>query len=166
MKNSFPDFMKANYNIFMSYCRSRGQPYADSDEIVSEAFARLWSKWDERSGAGEALNKKWMYNAIGYIILERQRRPENQHRSENLDDFAELLSDGGEIDELVNYKELVGTIEKALSGSDRELFRLVYIKRANYPEIAEQLNISSQALRTRISRLKDRIEKILKNQQI
>ena len=46
--------------------------------------------------------------------------------------------------------------------SDRELFQLVYVEEKSYSEICEKLKIESQPLRTRISRLKARIKKILK----
>ena len=166
MSESFDSFMKTNYNKFMVYCVSRGQNPTDSDEIVSEAFIRLYAKWSERCFFEEQQNKKWMYNAINYIIKEYYRN-NKKHEVENIDDYAEFLPDnrimsGIDVDENLIYTEFIKNIEQRLSESDRKLFHLAYIQDKSYSDICKELNINNQSLRTKISRLKDRIKKILK----
>ena len=157
----FDDFMRANYNKFVVYCVSKGQTAADADEIVSEALSRLYSKWIERYHENEATNKKWMNNAIGYIIMEYARMNE-KHESDNIDDYTDFLPEKTEIDENLKYMELIKSVETGLSESDCKLFHLLYVVGKGYSEICDELNINNQALRTKISRLKYRIEKILK----
>ncbi|MBQ7298781.1 MAG: sigma-70 family RNA polymerase sigma factor [Clostridia bacterium] len=161
----FEDFMSQSYRMFYRYCQhTRGQTPEDADEIVSEAFARLYRIWEERQGYDERLNKKWMYNAMDYIILEysraRQMRP-----TEPLDAYCEQLSDPAQIDDDLNYRDYVAGIERELGDADRELFRLLYIDHTAYSDARARLNISDGALRTRISRLRDRLAVILKRKK-
>ena len=165
MNQIFDEFMAKNYRVFLWYCsQPKGQKPEDADEIVGEAFCRLHLIWKQRQDYDEIKNKKWMYNTIDNIIKEyaRMRR---KHLADNIDDYVELIPDASSIDENIDYQEYVTTIESELSESDIELFRLCYIERIPYSHICKRLKISDQALRTRISRLRKRIEKILEKQK-
>ena len=60
MDEYFEVFMRENYRKFVAYCISRGEDFADADEIVGEAFVRLHTKWNERCSFDKDQNKKWM----------------------------------------------------------------------------------------------------------
>lgn len=166
MRDAFEEFMAKNYNTFMAYCMAWGQNVADADEIVDEAFVRLYAHWSERSLYDEIHNRKWMYNAIQYIILEYDRKNQ-KHIAENIEDYTDILieertSVGADVGEDLQYAEFVQMIADGLRKNDKTLFYMAYIEEKSYAEICKILGISSQSLRTRISRLKKRIEKILK----
>ena len=161
MDEYFEVFMRENYRKFVAYCISRGEDSADADEIVGEAFVRLHTKWNERCSFDKDQNKKWMYNTIEYIRKEYKKNS-RKTEADDIDEHSEYLADGTEIDENLRYEELLKTIGQGLGESDRELFQLVYVEEKSYSEICEKLKIESQPLRTRISRLKARIKKILK----
>lgn len=165
MNQIFDEFMAKNYRVFLWYCsQTKGQKPEDADEIVGEAFCRLHLIWKQRQDYDEIKNKKWMYNTIDNIIKEyaRMRR---KHLADNIDDYVDLIPDASSIDENLEYLDYVTAIESELSESDIELFRLCYIERIPYSQICQRLNINDQALRTRISRLRKRIEKILAKQK-
>ena len=122
---------------------------------------RLHTKWNERCSFDKDQNKKWMYNTIEYIRKEYKKNS-RKTEADDIDERSEYLADGTEIDENLRYEELMKTIGQDLGESDRELFQLVYVEEKSYSEICEKLKIESQPLRTRISRLKARIKKILK----
>ncbi len=152
--------MDEHYKIFVAFCISRQKNHNDVDDIVSEAFERLHEKWAERCKYSESLNKKWMYNAICYIIKEYDRK-NKKHSAENIDDYAEILSEESNLEKKERYEMLVETLERGLSDDERELFRLVFIKKKPYSKICEILEINNQALRTRVSRLRKRLQEIL-----
>ena len=161
----FDEFMEKNYRTFLWYCiHTKGQKPEDADEIVGEAFCRIHFIWIERKDYDEIKNKKWMYNAIDNIIKEYKKKLK-KHLSDNIDDYVDLIPDASSIDENLEYQEYVTAIESELSESDIELFRLCYIERIPYSQICIRLNINDQALRTRISRLKKRIKKILEKRK-
>ena len=165
MNQIFDEFMEKNYRIFLWYCtQTKGQKPEDADEIVDEAFGRLHFIWNQRKDFDEIKNKKWMYNAIDNIIKEYKRN-RIKHISDNIDDYADLIPDASSIDENLEYQEYVKAIELKLNESDIELFRLCYIERIPYSQICKRLNINDQALRTRISRLRKRIEKIIEKRK-
>lgn len=161
MNQIFDEFMKKNYRIFLWYCtQTKSQKPEDADEIVGEAFCRLHFIWKQRKDYDELKNKKWMYNAIDNIIKEYKRN-RKKHFSDNIDDYVDLIPDISSIDENIEYQEYVTAIKSELSESDIELFQLCYFERIPYSLISKHLNIKDEALRTRISRLRKRIEKIL-----
>lgn len=161
MDEYFEAFMRKSYKKFVSYCISRGENSADADEIVGEAFVRLHIKWSDRCGYDEEHNKKWMYNTIGYIMKEYKKKS-RKLEADSIEEHSEYLHISTEIGENLRYEELLQTIEQNLSESDKKLFHLAYVEEKSYSEICEELKIENQTLRTRISRLKSRIEKILK----
>ena len=165
MKNSFDTFMSKNYQTFFWYCnRTMSQTAEDADEIVSEAFCRMYFIWEQRKDYDEIKNKKWMYHAIDNIIKEYKRK-RKKHLSDNIEDYVDLIPDAAYIDENIEYQECITAIESELSKSDTEIFRLCYIERIPYSQICKRLNINDQALRTRISRLRKRIEKIVEKRK-
>ena len=153
MDDLFDKFMREHYRIFVAFCISKQKSHNDADDIVSEAFERLYMKWPERCECSEHQNKKWMYNAICYIIMEYKRDNEDR-TAENIDDYMEFLSNESDLKSKDRYEDLVEELEQGLSNSERELFKLVFIDRESYPSICEKLGIKNQALRTRISRLR------------
>ena len=62
-------------------------------------------------------------------------------------------------EELQKY---INIIMKALTPKERELYRKIFIEKKKYREIAEELNISEDALTTRASRMKRRIRGMVK----
>ncbi len=163
MEEYFEAFMRENYRKLVAYCIARGEEPADADEIVGEAFVRLHTKWDERWCSDKEQNKKWMYNTIEYIRKEYKRKA-RKWETDDIENYSAYLPDDTDIDENLRYEELLQTIEQGLSETDRELFHLAYVKEQSYSEICEALKIGNQPLRTRISRLKARIAKILKKE--
>ena len=136
MDEYFEVFIRENYRKFVAYCISRGEDFADADEIVGEAFVRLHTKWNERCSFDKDQNKKWMYNTIEYIRKEYKKNS-RKTEADDIDEHSEYLEDGTEIDENLRYEELLKTIGQDLSESDRELFQLVYVEEKSYSEVCE-----------------------------
>lgn len=161
MDDLFEKFMQDNYRLFIAFCIARRKSHNDADDIVNEAFVRLHKKWPERCGIAEAYNKKWMYNAICFIIKEFER-DDKRYKAENIDDYAEILSEESDLEKKERYEDLIEALEEGLSDGERNLFKLVFIEKKPYPQICSILGINDQALRTRISRLRKRLQENFK----
>lgn len=166
MTETFENFMRAYYQLYLSYCISRGPNPMDADEIVNEAFFRLFRKWEERYSFDLQQNKKWMYCTIENVIKEYKRK-NRKHASEDIELYAESIPEERyspltDAEEKIAYQELVTEIEAGLNEGDKTLFHLAYVEEKSYSEICDTVNVNDQALRVRIFRLRKRIEKILK----
>lgn len=151
----FNEFHMQNYNIMFRFCKSKGQNEKDAEVITSEAMHRLWL-----IGIND---KKWMYKTIQYIIKEYHRKS-NANLVENIDDHTYVLSDDGNIDQIIEierYIIYIRNIQAQLDENEKELFKLAFIEKISYPEIIENLNITSSTLRSRISRLRKKLRPIM-----
>lgn len=145
------------------FCKSKGQNEKDAEEITSEAMHRLWLVWDKRYDFSEIDNKKWVYKAIQYIIKEYYRKSE-ANLVENIDNHLYVLSDDGNIDRIIETERYINytrNIQGQLDENEKELFKLAFIEKNSYPEIIENLNITSSTLRSRISRLRKKLRPIM-----
>ena len=87
----FEQFYISACGTMLYYCRSRGQKSEDADEIVYEAFVRMWRTWDRCSSLDSIRRKKWMFSTIDNII--RERRKKHAPMTEDIDDHIEELED-------------------------------------------------------------------------
>ncbi|MCI6842325.1 MAG: sigma-70 family RNA polymerase sigma factor [Eubacteriales bacterium] len=160
MDELFETFMRNNYRRFYAFCVSRRAGHGDADDIVSEAFMRLYKKWPEIFRYTDEYLIKWMYKAITLIINE-YRRNDQKHDTVNLDDYADILTVGNDADKAFRYSDLIESLEKDMTPSDKELFRLVFLVGLQRQELCERFGINDQALRTRISKLKERMKRTI-----
>ncbi len=161
MDDIFSDFMMKYQKRCIAYCLAKKQTKEDSVEIVNEAFLRLWTICTEKAYFDDAFMLKWVFNAIDYIILEYSRY-NKKHYAERLDNDSDAFVDPKEADEHLMYQEVIVFIESHLNENEQLLFKFVFIDKKPCKEIERILKIKNQALRTRLSRLRDKIEKIIK----
>ena len=106
--------MRNNYRRFYAFCVSRRAGHGDADDIVSEAFMRLYKKWPEIFRYTDEYLIKWMYKAITLIINE-YRRNDQKHDTVNLDDYADILTVGNDADKAFRYSDLIESLEKDMT---------------------------------------------------
>lgn len=154
--------MRDNYKRFYAFCASRRDSHGDTDadDIVSEAFMRLYEKWPEIFRYTDEYLIQWMYKAITLIINEYKRNAP-KHDTVSLDDYAEILTTGNDADKACKYNDLIEALENDMSASEKELFRLAFLEGHSHQELCEIFGIKDQALRTRISRLKARMKRTI-----
>ncbi len=157
----FEDFLKNTYVTMVAYCKSHGQGHEDSEEIVNEAYSRMWRAWDECSIRETVGRKKWLYNTINNIIRERNKK--HVLPTHNLDDYIDIL-DNGDDDQIkiafenIKYDIYTDRVEKILTKSEYEIFYQIVIKQRTYREASDKLNISEDSVRARMMRMREKIK--------
>ena len=160
----FEVFLINTYNIMVAYCRSRGQSHEDSEEIVNDAYDRMWQAWDECADRETSGRKKWLYNTIDNIIRERKRKRKHEPQTCDIDMYIDIL-DNGDDDELktafedLKYDIYAERAEKVLSKSEYEIFEQIIIRQRTYKEAAVELGISEDAVRARMMRMREKIKR-------
>ena len=160
--NDFEQFYISVYGTMLYYCRSRGQKNEDADEIVDEAFVRMWRTWDRCSSLDSIRRKKWMFSTIDNII--RERRKKHTPMIEDIEDHIEDIEDevGDELKrafENVKFDIYVDRIKEILPTGEWETFNEIVIKQHNYKEAAEKLGRSISVVYLQMARIRKKIEK-------
>jgi RNA polymerase sigma-70 factor (ECF subfamily) len=142
---------KILYKVCNSYCRNRD----DREDLAQEIAVQLWrsfSSFDSR-----ARFSTWMYRIALNVAISFYRR-ENTRARYVLSDDALLLN---AVDETANepaaMQALYQFIER-LDALNRALI-LLYLDGHNYREIADIVGITETNVATKISRLKQKLEK-------
>lgn len=152
--------MRDNYKRCYAFCLSRRDGHDDTDDIVSEAFMRLYEKWPDLPEHTDEYMIQWMYRAIS-LIIHKYKNNDPEHETVNLDDCARTLATGNDEDKTFRYNDLIETLEKDMTPSEKKLFRLAFLEKYSYPELCGIFGIKDQALRARISKLKARMKRTI-----
>ena len=134
----------------MNFALSRRFSEKESEDIVQEAFITLIKKYN----IAEIKNPRaWLYKTVEYIILNKAKT-EKHHLSTEQD--VEPTSDGG-IEIYIATSSVLETIKKALTDKEFELFSDYFFIQGNGKN-----DFKTSTERSRISRIKDKVRKALK----
>lgn len=128
----------------------------DTEELVSDTFAALWLTRD-RLDAGRPL--------MPYLAVIARNKTISRLRTVRLTAGLEEAAEIAEEDDLSEWEkaaaeDILEAAEK-LGGTSREIFIRHYLYGEPLDRIAEELKLSPSNVRTRLSRARDRIRKIL-----
>lgn len=138
----------------------------DAEDIMQESFKRAFNsldKYDENYAF-----TTWLYNIAKNAAIDHLRRSKNSLASSILELENELLSspviDDSPEDNLImnqTIEEIHANIEK-LNPLYRDVAELRFIHEYAYEEIAKELNLPINTVRTRIRRAKEQLQSIIK----
>ena len=158
----FEDFFNSTYAAMLNYCKSRGQKHADADEIVAEAFTRMWRVWDRYADSDTARCKKWLYNAVNYIILEKRNKSGPPER--DIGDYMDsLINEAGDeltaVFEGYKYDIYIDRVRKILTKTEWKWFELIVIEGLTYREAADKLGKSVDNAYVQMTKIRGKIDK-------
>ncbi len=157
----FDELFHDYYQSMFKYCLTIVLNERIADEIVHEAYVRLWSIWDERVSYPQKLNKGWLIRAVEYIIKETNR----QRTADDINEIAELVGHDNEMtakNEQLQYEYYIKKIREYLKPRDRQLFDYLVMEELTYSEIADRLKIKEVSVRSRIVRMRKRLAPYIK----
>lgn len=147
--------------LFRTACRVLRDP-ARAEDATADAFAAVWARC--KSWRGDAAASTWIYQVAYRVVLDHARARRRWWRV-----FArpapDLVADFG--DELADRDERAHTarrLDAALAGltpDDRALVHLHYYEGQSLAEIGAVLGLTRDALKMRLSRVRDRLRKAL-----
>jgi len=150
------------------FCRSRLfrtklPPYMTED-IVNEAYVRLYNKWDECVNRTISANYSWLCKTIRFIIMDEHNRA--IYRNISYEDMLEPPASEDEIgkkDDEIQYQYYMKRLSKICSQEDMILYQYIMVEKRPYKEVEDMMGISSVTLRSKVSRLKKKLgPKVLK----
>lgn len=159
---------KDNYKNMVKYARKLLIEKSDAEDITQEAFTLALKQKDKYINAKDP--KQWFYGTLSLLCKEANRKIKvnisiddeaNKYITDKIidcNDMTESITPITDKQAELLYDEILSM----LSYKERILYDLRFISHKNEHQIAEELNISYNACRKQISRLKSKLFIIIK----
>ena len=169
---------KAIYEKHVQAVRGRVSKYfiwkADVDDVVSESFQKFFSKIDTFDTSREVL--PWLFTIsyrtaldhLGIIRREDEKKEGIKKNHSDTDEAPDLSDDVSPEDEIINRQEherLMGFIGE-LPSLYREIMELYMVEELEYEDIAKQVGLPLNTVRTRIRRGKAHLSEMMSRGEV
>ena len=138
----------------------------DADDVIHDAFCRLWSKHSEVEDEVSAI--KLSYTAVRNSAIDSLRRTKS-HPAVTIDSVTEDSeiddSEDYESERHETYKAVIRLSQKVLNKNQYDIFRLHDIEGLPYQKVAEDLGMTQEYVRVTLSRARKAIREIYRKQQ-
>lgn len=154
------------------FCLNRIRGRHLAEDLTQEIFLKLVSKIDTFDLAKGNFSV-WFWQIARNTLFDHYRKQKNLSLNVSFVDMGEegqveglLVEDPAPIFEFRFKKQKLDAFLQSLTSEEQQLFNLRYIGEHSYKEIATTLVKSEGALRVAVSRLKRKIRKTLKHENI
>ena len=144
--------------IIIKICRAYTNSNEDFNDFYQEVCLQIWKSRDNFKGQSEW--STWIYRLSLNVCLSLVRDEEKQQRAFNSAEINPVETGLSYSQE--QFTQLYTAIKK-LSKIDRAII-LLYLEERPYKEIAEILNTTSNNIGVKVSRIKNRLKKLLENE--
>ena len=123
---------------------------SEAEDVLQEAMLRLWRvapDWRQ----GEAKVTTWLYRIVANLCIDRRRKK----AAIPMDDMPEMIADTGPAEAPLQEKVRLDALQAALNvlpSRQRQAVVLRHIELLSNPEIAEIMEISTEAVESLIAR--------------
>jgi RNA polymerase sigma factor (sigma-70 family) len=147
--------------LMMSVCRRYAHDYGEAEDILQEAFIRVFQsidQFDEKKGSFEG----WMRRIV---VTTAIRYWHKWHKNWPMTNDACLLeqTEPVTIDERLLEEDILNLIATLPAGF-RVVFNLYVIEGFSHAEIAETLHITESASRSQLSRARQQLQRAISEQ--
>jgi len=160
-KSELESISELHYMAIYKYCYTRLRSNEHCYDVTNDVFVILCEKWDKLSKENI---KAWLYrtanNEIKKFFRKHKKRLSEIEYIENLDDFkANSLTYEQDFENISDevIDEHRDEILDGLSGGEKELYDMVFTKKLSYDEVCDRLSITKDVLKSRVYRLRQKI---------
>jgi RNA polymerase sigma factor (sigma-70 family) len=151
----------------MKICYRYTNHAEESEEIMNEAFVKLYKKLDQfdefRQEDSLLSLKGWFKRILVNTCIDHYRKNRSSVNGHILNEESDKLPDHSENGlDILSYKEIIQAI-KLLSPAYRTVFNLFVIEGLSHEEISRKLGISVGASKSNLSKARDNLRKLLLN---
>lgn len=136
----------------------------DQEEIVLDVYLTIWNNQNKLD-----INKNITPYIAGIAKNLIRKKAGKLKKEYNIDDYEEKIIDSMRIDieyeKIEKRKNIITTIKK-MKDEDKEIFINYYYKQFKIKEIAIIQNISEAKVKTKLFRIRKKIRKLLKEEEI
>ena len=148
---AFEELFKRNYQNLCNYCQGIVTEHDKAEDIVQDVFVYLWNN---RSSIDIKVSlKHYLYSSVRHRALKvLKRQLMEQRHSPLLTEFIENLQNSEYSDEEVIEIEQMKKALASLPQQCRNVFLMSCVDEKTYKQIAEELNISVNTVKTHITK--------------
>lgn len=160
---TLPDFKEiydARFNNLVIFSIGMGVPYEQAKDIVQDSFIRLWEERNKIDNPNAWLFTVVRNKSINWISSSSN----NPSKKVELKDAALKPVDETAIEEAIEYFRKVEQAYKKiqqLSSRCKDIFVMSYIEHMKVKEIAQELNLSENTVKTYLKRAKELLQVIV-----
>lgn len=155
----FKSAYEKNYVSIYRYCLAKLKNNEMAEDCVQEAFLVLYKKFlkDEEV----VYVKSFLMKTASNFVLKKFDEMKRMQQTVSIDEVINIPGHNENVDERLAFDEYSRQISAALNTLDADIFRLRYVDEYKIEEIANQLEMSVPAVTTRLSRIRQKLKKIL-----
>jgi len=154
----FEKLIREHELLIYKVCRIYAYTEADRQDLFQEIVIHLWKSYSSFKGLSRF--STWLYRVAINTAITRVRKQKNFITSCEPASLPAHHADEKSHDE-EQWQQLMAAIEK-LNDIERAIVML-YMEDRSYEEMEEVLGITQGALRVKMSRIKDKLRKLTKN---
>lgn len=128
------------------------QDEEDAKDALQDTFSKLWSRGNVDSDA-EARNK--LFKVLRNVCIDRLRETRLERIDVGVADSVEARTDGHS--EVVELERL---LTASLTETQRIIYQMIVHEGYEYEEVSSRLNMSVEAVRMNMSRIRKKIREI------
>ena len=155
--NSLQDFRSiynTRFNNLVIFSVGMGVPYEQAKDIVQECFIKLWENHNSVSNPTSYLFTSVRNTSINWLTNSKN----SAAKKVQLSDSCLKPVDESVIEEAIEYFHKVEEAYKKiqqLSGRCKDIFVMTYIERMKIKDIAQELDLSENTVKTYLKRAKE-----------
>lgn len=152
--------VQTNQGIIHKICRLYGQTQPDREDLFQEIVVQLWKSVPKFRG--ESKFSTWIYRvALNTAISDFRKKKRRLPVSETEVASLEIKSELSEINEQEKLNSLYAAISR-LPEIDKAVVML-YLEDRSYEEMEDILGISTNNLRVKMNRIKEKLRQLTKH---
>lgn len=144
--DEFDELFRSSYQSLYHHAYSLVHDAEDSRDIVSEVFVRIL-KTKDRDKTNVGYLMAMVHNKALDVL--RNRKVEDEARQMMLHDYQTFMQPDWHKEE--RLKEILHFVETELTPQTQRILQMCYRDKKSYKQVAEELNISIQAVNKHIS---------------
>lgn len=152
--SSFRTIYDERFNNLVIYSVGMGIPYDQAKDIVQECFIKLWENREKVSNPVSYLFTSVRNSSLNYLKADQK----SKGKVVDIDEIHHIKVDDSAIEAAVEYFHKVEEAYKRLqelTGRCKDIFMMAYIEKMKIREIAEELDVSENTVKTYLKRAKD-----------
>lgn len=155
----FVELYEETYRQVLAYCRRRTRTPADAEDVLASTYLVAWRHIEDVADARTPL--AWLYGVARRTLANHRRGLDRRQR---LIEKLEGASRPEGLNPLTSteWAERVRAVDRALASlpeTDQELLALAAFEELPYKRIAEALDTTTPAIRTRLYRARRRLQR-------
>ncbi|MCK5423792.1 MAG: RNA polymerase sigma factor [Emcibacter sp.] len=166
-RTAYKMLVERHLRIFLGFAARVVGDWAEAEDIMQEAFLRVWknaAKWDQ---GRKTLFTTWFYRVVMNLCIDVKRKRRSKPTLDLSEAFG-VISDTPKADEYLSNKQMAAQIAVAmeqLPQRQRIAMSLCYLQGLGNKQAAEILGISTGAIESLLVRGRKTMAEILKAQK-